>query len=310
MADIVIGLVVLTAISVVAFSAATRVSSRSSARGRTVLAAGVIVLVGVYLAVLWDSAALARMLPWSNLIVVGNWFPIAAALLAGVCWGDRASGPRARIVYPALLVVLSNYSVVAPLIGKAPTCENVWTDDGICVQTADATCSAACAATLLRMYGIEATEQEMAKLCVTREGTRWQGLYRGLKRKTAGTDWDVRVEECSAEEAANRIGGPMIAAVGIGRQTSRSDFYRSEWGWMGDRGHSVIVAGPGPCGWFEVIDPNPDYGRGVWSPQTITDLWQSRVIRLVPRDSEAVAANVVPPQRTVSNRSELHASIR
>ena len=37
----------------------------------------------------------------------------------------------------------------------------------------------------------QSTEQEMAELCLTRHGTSWQGLYRGLKLKTAGTGWDV-----------------------------------------------------------------------------------------------------------------------
>jgi hypothetical protein len=146
------------------------------------------------------------------------------------------------------------------------------------------------------MHGIEATEQEMAQLCFTRAGTHWQGLYRGLKRKTAGTGWDVLVEACSADEATSQVDSPMIVAVGIGRQTANSSFYQSEWGWMGDRGHSVVIAGQGPRGWVDVIDPHPDYGRGLWSPRTLNDLWQSRVIRLVPRATHvpAVASQASP----------------
>src|SRR5260221_7046371 len=46
--------------------------------------------------------------------------------------------------------------------------------------------------TTLFRSGISATEQEMADLCITRRGTYWQGLYRGLKLKTAGTLWEDR----------------------------------------------------------------------------------------------------------------------
>ena len=91
-----------------------------------------------------------------------------------------------------------------PLLGRTPACSERWDELGTCLQTTDYTCSPACAATLLKKYGIAATEQEMAELCLTRRGTSWQGLYRGLKLKTAGTDWDVAGLPAAPDEPPER----------------------------------------------------------------------------------------------------------
>jgi Peptidase C39 family len=91
-------------------------------------------------------------------------------------------GLARRIVLVLALEAVAWFAVVRPIWGIPPRCRDRWEGD-FCVQTTEATCTAACAATLLRVHGIEVTEQEMADLCLTRRGTRWQGLYPVVSRK-------------------------------------------------------------------------------------------------------------------------------
>src|SRR3954453_11292783 len=50
------------------------------------VALGTIVGLAAYTLTLWDNVLLAEILPVSNLIVVGNWFPPGLSLLAGLAW--------------------------------------------------------------------------------------------------------------------------------------------------------------------------------------------------------------------------------
>lgn len=141
----------------------------------------------------WYDIRVALLVPTSNLIVVGNWLPMFAGLLAAVVWNSTPIGVVRRSLCLFGLAAAAGYALVHPLLGEAPHCGNQWDHEGHCRQTTSRTCSPAAAATLLARYGIPATEQEMAELCLTRQGTSWQGLYRGLKLKTAASDFNVQV---------------------------------------------------------------------------------------------------------------------
>lgn len=84
------------------------------------------------------------------------------------------------------------FIVFQPTIVDIPLCQDI-REDGIVMQSTETTCGPASAATLLSINGVHATEQEMAKYCLTdsARGTRWLGIYRGLKLKTRGTDLEV-----------------------------------------------------------------------------------------------------------------------
>lgn len=61
--------------------------------------------------------------------------------------------------------------------------EDRW-ENGICLQTSGATCGPACAATLLRHYGIQTTEQELAKTCYSYiGGTEIWYIARALRKQ-------------------------------------------------------------------------------------------------------------------------------
>jgi hypothetical protein len=241
MADLILGVILITCLSMAVFFLAAWVARCLPGWAAAGIAAATIAAMLAYTHYLWYDVALARLLPFSNLIVIGNWYPLMAGMLAGVVFSAvKANWLRRSVVLTSLLSV-GAYAMVAPLLGKPPECGDRWTDDGICLQTTDKTCTAACAATLLKMHGIDACEQEMADLCLTREGTTWMGLYRGLKMKTADTPWDVEVVSCSPEELLLEKPGPMVLMVGIEAGADGSRILRREEGWIPGVGHSVVL---------------------------------------------------------------------
>lgn len=281
--DLYLGMLLVAAISGLAVAAGWRVQHHLSSRSCDVLAIAVVISAGFYGNFVWQRVALAELIPFSNLIVVANWFPIFAALLIGLAW-ERIPGGRLRRGLPCTVLYLAAwFAVVSPLLGESPSCENVWTDDGFCAQTTDQTCTAASAASLLHMCDIAATEQEMADLCLTRRGTTWQGLYRGLKLKTHGTDWDVRVVRGSVEDVVASVSSPMILSVGLAAGSEVDGAYEREFGWTPGLRHSVLLLGTTPANHVEIADPNPSIGRENWSVEELSLLYRGPALQLVPR---------------------------
>ena len=246
------------------------------------LAVCLILAVLGYSRYIWQSPRLALIIPFSGLIVLGNWFLPAVGFLSGLVWRRAPGGAARKLVLLAALGATGCYATLAPLLGTAPTCGDRW-EHGVCLQTTRKTCAAACAATLLAAHQIPATEQEMAGLCLTREGTTWQGLYRGLKLKTAGTKWDVQVVHCDAAELPTLSRGPMILSVGLERDSRVDAEYQTEWGWTPGVRHSVVLRGFSRSGQAEIADPTPDSTFENWEPETLRVLWRGTALRLVER---------------------------
>jgi hypothetical protein len=284
MADLYIGLVIIGGLSVALFLGSLWCSFRINRIASDIFAVLIVVVMFLYIKHLWYNVRLTSVLPFSNLVIVGNWLPLLAGLLAGFSW-RRVYG---RIVRKTLcttaLALAAGYATVLPMLGDPPKCGNVWDGDGVCLQTTKHTCTAASAATLLRLHGIDATEGEMAKLCLTRDATTWMGLYRGLKCKTRGTRWDVQVVECKADDIVQYPIKPMILSVGLASDVGEKVEARfAEWGWRPGQGHSVLLLGDGSLGRFKIADPTPGYGTEMWGRDDLNELFQGTAIRLVER---------------------------
>ncbi|MGQ0633013.1 MAG: cysteine peptidase family C39 domain-containing protein [Planctomycetaceae bacterium] len=280
MSDLILAALILTAVSVGIFLATVWLARRVPRLLCDALAVAVVLLIGYYIRYLWDNMAVARLLPFSSLIVLGNWFPPAIAVLAGLAW-NRVPPPATRkAVAVALLFGCAALAVYYPFRGKVPDCENKW-NQNVCLQTTRASCSAACAATLLRHHDIEASEQEMAELCITRTGTTWWGLYRGLKLKTAGTELDVDVVSGPAADLPAIARGGVILFVGLTADfIERNPRYRDE-GWIAGTSHSVVLFDIRDDGRCLVGDPSS--GPEVWPVTDLDVLYQGRGMRLVKR---------------------------
>jgi ABC-type bacteriocin/lantibiotic exporter with double-glycine peptidase domain len=95
------------------------------------------------------------------------------------------------------------------------------TDSAVCLQTSGVSCGAAAAVSFLYYYGIRTTEQEMATLCLTRDGGRGlagtsdAGLVRGLRKKLAGR-LSVQIARQTYEELSTPALVPIEVYPGVG----------------------------------------------------------------------------------------------
>ena len=278
MTDLIVGALILAALSLAAFFFTVRLAARLPPRACDGIAALVLILLGFYVRDVWDNIILARWLPFSNLIVVGNGFPLAMAVLAGLAW-NRVPPPTIRkLGIVSLLLGASVYAVYFPFLGQVPVCSDTW-QDGVCRQTTPATCSAASAATLLRHHGIPATEQEMAELCVTRRGTSWLGLYRGMKLKTAGTEWDVEVISGDLSEVAvSGSGGAILFLRLTAAVAERNPVFEAN-GWIAGTSHAAVLFGIDPRGMFLMGDPS--VGLELLPMEDLKQLYEGRGMRMI-----------------------------
>lgn len=235
-----------------------------------------------YMLWIWDRPILARILPFSNAIILGNWLPVAAAFFIGVCLKTDTIAYLRRVFFAAALGCLCGFSLISPLLGDAPECGILDHSGRIFeFQTTKQTCSAACAAGLLRLHGIDATEEELATLCLTRSGTHWLGVFRGLKIKTAGTEWDVIVEEVTPKQLTCSENPPGVLALTF---TPEAAEHSIESGFGTEVGHTVVCLGTcQKSKTLEVFDPSPDYGFESWNDRILADVQTGILLRLVSR---------------------------
>lgn len=278
--DLVLGILLVVALTVLLFW-----TGRACGELRPKYVPDLIVLAAVGIAAvygLWgrDAVLLARVLPFSNLVVLSNLFPPLAGLIAGLIWEKKATPAWRRATYVLGLTAAAGYSIAAPLLGRIPDCRDQW-NDGVCMQTTEATCSAACGATVLHAHGIETSEEEMARLCLTRTGTLWHGLYRGLKLKTAGSDVAVEVFSGTADDLRRLMPGPVILTVGIPRGSNVDPLYTERYSWTPGKLHSVVLYNFADNNRVDMGDPS--VGREQWTVEDLQVLYRGKGLRLVRR---------------------------
>jgi len=291
MSDLALSYVVIALLGIGLFLFTGRAAGKLSQRCRTT---AIIVAVGalfVYVRTLWYDVRLAAWLPVPGLMVLANWLPLFAAVIAALVGHSSTLSLVRRRVLVTALVGASVLAAIFPLLGAAPKCQDHWDKLGTCLQTTPATCSPAAAATLLRRYGIQASEREMAELCLTRAGTSWQGLYRGLKLKTAGTAWDVQVRAISADEILKQRTAPLIVSVGLERSASSNTDFTREFGWVPGVNHSVVIERFSSTGSAVIADPACEMCREQWSAAMLRTLWRGYAFQLVPRDEQQPAGS-------------------
>lgn len=282
MLDIYVGIAVIGVLSLAALLASLHVAKRAS-RPAVLIACGMIVAFLIaHKYFVSDQLWVARVLPFSNVMVLGNPLPIAVATLAGFAWHHIPGRAVRKIALLLPLIALCAYRSIAPLTFPMPAMLDERWRDGVCLQTSLSTCSAAAAATLLREHGIGATESEMASLCLTSEkGTTSLGLYRGLAIKTAGTSWKVETFHADTPRLRS-MSGPMILPVRFDRRPGIDPRYARDWGWLPGVSHHIVFFKFSQDGEkCEMGDPS--VGRENWSARDIGVLWHGDGIRLVKR---------------------------
>jgi len=286
MTDLYLGLTAMAGVTV-AVLAVTVYCTRPLTRRAATAAGGVVgLLLAAYLVFAWNTTLLANVLPVTSLVIVGNWFPPVAAFLAGITWTHGYGTKSRRVLFGGTLLIASCWSLVSPLMGATPNCDDQWDLSGVCRQSSLSTCTPAAAATLLKHYGVPAEESEMAELCLTRrDGTTWQGLYRGLRLKTTGRRLRVEVLECHWNELPDLLDGPAILAVGIEAGKPYPEIYSRQWGWQPGIRHSVVLREF--TSHNRIVIADPAVGKEIWTMGDLQTLFLGRVVRLVP-DTDAL----------------------
>lgn len=303
MMDLYLGIMLMVALGAATFAATRRLAHFGPMWLYDAAAFVTVSLLCSYIWWVWDDVRVAHWLPYSNLIIVGNWFLPMLGVLAGLVW-QRFPHSRGRQCTATLMLFGAGlYSTVNPVLGEAPTCRSSWEHlgRGRCfLQTTDATCSAAAAATLLSLHGISADEQEMADLCLTREGTTWKGLFRGLSLKTEWTPWAVDVFRGTPHDLDDPSSYPVLVCAELRPDAPHEEVYREEYGWIPGMPHSVIVLGREPNGTYIVHDPVA--GREFWNEEELRLLWTGSAVRLIPREDlrPSLIASMMAAQTAVA----------
>jgi hypothetical protein len=110
------------------------------------------------------------------------------------------------------------------------------------------------------------------------------GVYRGLKLKTAGTEWDVIAEEVAAPELLRDKPPLGVLSLTFG---SGSVARAKESGFGTDIGHSVVSLGYSEGDSMGVFDPSPDYGIESWDRLVLQDIENCILLRLVSRNGSS-----------------------
>ncbi len=280
--DLAIAAFVLATLSSATLLAGWLVAGRWSWQSMAGLTAVVLASLLVFVFRFHGTWQMARVVPFSGALILGNWIPIGGAFLAGVMLRQPNSPPWRRGMLAGMILLVSAYSVVCCFQGGLPIDPPgpalSWTH-----QSQASSCGPCCAAILLRYNGIDVTEKEILRLCLTSyRGCPALGLYRGLKLKTVGTQWDVEVVSCSVEDLMETPGPlllrieiqPMIRLEGEREVTERRTYQ-----------HAVLFMGVDDHGRALILDPA--IYRDTFSRRDVENLrkeWLGEALRLVPRD--------------------------
>ncbi len=279
--DLFLAAALIALLSLWAMMVGVRLEKKGSPGSQVVVQISVLVASGLYFLFVWNRTFLTYYLPHSALIVLANWHPIVASFFLGMYLSSKKVGRLRRLMVVPLTLLLAAYSIVAPLVGYAPVCGPSPSTSLLVSQSTPHTCSAAAAASLLRLYGIEATESEMAQLCLTRQGTHWMGVYRGLKMRTQQTSWKVVAVPFTRNAVLNLNKSPALLSVNFDTKGIAAS---EDHGFCGDAGHSVVALGSRGKREVMVFDPAPSYGLECWNQQLLSWISDGVILSLEPRD--------------------------
>jgi predicted double-glycine peptidase len=280
MTDVYLAMAGMILLCVPVFFFAARWARSRSKRATVVAVLCVLGGFGVWALVIRNQLWLTRVVPHPALVVTSNWIPLFSAALAGLAWA-RGSGTRLRRALPVFaLAGTALFSLLEPVVLRAESNGDFWVY-GVCMQSSQSTCSAACAATLLAWHGLPATEREMVRLCLTtRRGTSILGMYHGLGAATVGTDWRVVSVEPTLDALKEAVAdGPVAITVGLPRFGDVDPRYENHWGWQRGKTHTVVLFQFLENGLIDVGDPS--IGRELWSVKALKTLWRDDALQLV-----------------------------
>lgn len=278
---------------------------------QSLAAAGII--APVYLA--WNYGSdfrWAMLLPHGGVLLLSNSFAVLMIGSSGLLLGaNRAScstsnqtrgndsprpaaaieqdGLRSQILSWTLCGAAScflAFVVLRPALYPIDVAKQSNWQDGICMQSHEASCAAAATATLLSQHRIAVDEAQMAKYCFTSDnGTLALGTFRGLYAASRGHSVEPRAFltntiDASADKLATRL--PWLAHVHLEQQDSPEHESISLYGALSelgpDEGHCVVILEKLQGGRWLVADPA--VGKVIWPDSYLRKVWNGEGVYL------------------------------
>lgn len=282
MGDLVLAILGLTMASLAALVGGVRLACAATRRWVNAVATVGVALLLWYVLRYHGTWQMARLLPFSSAIVLGNWIPIGGAFFAGLTLGESAIPAWRRRGWAALILTACVYSVACCFLGHVSEREPSPVVD-FRQQNWRSSCGASCAAVLLQLHGIEATEDELVKLCLTsHRGTPALGVYRGLKIKTAGSRWDVEIVTCPLAELL-AMEGPLLLRDQI-PEVRLLDGTKDGRPMGGRLEHAVLLLDGRDRDHIRILDPASGIRYPIqWTIEDLRERWRGEALRLVLR---------------------------
>lgn len=263
--DLAVGIVLITGLSVLAFLVGHRLRSESTLPRR--ICFGLSLLLALFYA--WTCSGKlgwAAIFPGHTVTIWSSLMPVLLSLAAGLV-GQACGLSRSQcgLTIAALLILAAGYVVAPiarPLLAPIQLASQTKWRGNVCLQSHTSSCAPAAAVTLLRMRGIEAGEQSLARACLTsRQGTEPLGLYLGLAvtARPFGAKPVVASVDPSGWVARGEL--PNLALVRFANWHDTGPLHRL----LGPRGegHAVVVTGQDKHGNWLIADPA--FGMTAWS---------------------------------------------
>ncbi len=203
------------------------------------LVAGLFLMLLAWIFTLNDSALLLKIAPNKYAVVLYDLFPL---FVTGILSLLSAAQPRNALRYGVygVLWFCMNFYFFGAAIFIPIHCGNEWS--GVCcLQTNDRTCAPAAAATLLTLNGLDATEDEMKRACLTSlNGTSFWGVYHGLRERADAAGKSVVVDDLACDEFIARNEPAIVWVMLTGDVDARDKRYARDWGWTVNVSHAVV----------------------------------------------------------------------
>ena len=237
---------------------------RRSRPAATAAVAAMLCLILLKAVVNHIPAAEPRLFPWDWYPFVEFWwylFPAMFIFGVGITLVRTSVWKRdALLVGAGFLLIYCGVAAVG--VEQPRNLTGVVNPEGICLQSTGYSCGPAAAATLLHHYGVSATEDEMAELCVTRgggtrtAGTSDAGILRGLRHKLQD-----RGRAVISTPSYDEIPVPSLVAIQLNPRL----------------GHCILISKV-ESDQVRVIDPL--FGRGTIVRSQFERMWQKAAIHV------------------------------
>ncbi|PAY18370.1 hypothetical protein CKO51_16885 [Rhodopirellula sp. SM50] len=301
--DLWIAIGFIATVSTLAFVAGRRLSL-SVYQNKPLLLAECLIFSLVFAFGLANRLSWAHAFPTPAALCWANWVPVFLSFSAGLASEVSALRAACRHGVAGLMALLAIGFLVLPVlrpqlfpieVDRAAT----W-KDGVCLQSHEASCGPAAAATLLHQTALTTSaqlrfadghwagaplasaEQWMADACLTsNQGTSSLGLIRGLRIAVA--DSSQQVEVAAQDPGLWRARGqlPNVAVVRFSDDHRASGPVRRLLGTDGE-GHAVVVHSRMADGRWKIADPA--VGWRLWDDDHFRRVFTGEAIYLATRD--------------------------